>query len=144
MRDLLDALTPEYRALFERARRVAEADERVRAPWLSGSLARGGADAASDLDLLVAVRDDAQCEFARGWREWLPRITPNRDRAAVAVPARSFYSVTPSRERPVVVVETVSKLAASFFRARRVVFDRDGPDARIPPPPTPRASASRS
>jgi len=59
------AVLPEtYRHLFERAVAVLGADERVRALWLSGSLARGVADAASDLDLIVAVADDELDGFA--------------------------------------------------------------------------------
>jgi Nucleotidyltransferase domain len=144
MADPLDALSSGYRALFENARRVCEGDQRVRALWLSGSLARGDADAASDLDLLVAVRDDAVDEFARGWREWLARIT----RTVIARPLPflpgSFYSVTPGRERLDVVVEAVGKLGATFFRTRRVVFDRDGLDALIPAPaPAPGPSRER-
>jgi len=140
MVDGLDALSAGYHALFENARRVCEADERVRAMWLSGSLARGDADAGSDLDLLVAVRDDAVEEFARGWREWLARITPTVIARPLPFLPGSFYSVTPGRERLDVVVEPVSKLGSSFFRTRRLVFDRDGLDARIPaaqPPPGP-------
>lgn len=130
--DALDALPAGYRALFESARRICEDDERVRALWLSGSLARGDADAGSDLDLLLAVRDDALDEFARGWREWLARITPTVIARPLAFLPGSFYSVTPGRERLDVVVEAVGKLTTSFFRTRRVVFDRDGLDALIP------------
>ena len=137
MAGTLDALSSGYRALFESARRVCEADERVRALWLSGSLGRGDADAASDLDLLVAVRDDALDEFARGWREWLARITPTLIARPLPFLPGSFYSVTPGRERLDVVVESAGKLGATFFRARRVVFDRDGLDARVPAPAPP-------
>ena len=37
----LRKLEPGYARIFERALAVVEADERVRALWLSGSLARG-------------------------------------------------------------------------------------------------------
>ncbi len=145
MADPLDALAklpPAYRELLESARRVAEADERVRALWLSGSLARGDADAGSDLDLLVAVRDESLDEFARGWRDWLARITPVVIARPLPFLPGSFYSVTPGRERLDVVVEAAGKLGATFFRARRVVFDRDGLDAQVPAP-NPPAGPSR-
>lgn len=132
MADPLDVLSPSYRALFERARSVAEADARVRALWLSGSLARGDADAASDLDLLVAVRDSSQDEFARGWRDWLAQITKTVIARPLPFLPGSFYAVTPGRERLDVVVEPTSRLATTLFRVRRVVFDRDGLDARVP------------
>jgi hypothetical protein len=132
--DVLAVLTPGYRAIFASARRVLGADERVRALWLSGSLARGDADAASDLDLLVAVSDDALDAFARGWREWLARITPTLIARPLPFLPGSFYAVTPGRERLDVVVEPVGKLASTMFRKRRVVLDRDGLDARVPAP----------
>ena len=50
--------------LVERAQRVLEADERVKAAWLSGSLGRGVADAYSDVDLLVALEKDDFASFA--------------------------------------------------------------------------------
>ena len=80
--DILQVLEPGYDALFDRAVEVFAADQRVRAMWLSGSLGRGDADAMSDLDLIVAVADDALPEFAASWRDWLARITPT----LIAVP----------------------------------------------------------
>ncbi|MEX2208685.1 MAG: nucleotidyltransferase domain-containing protein [Myxococcota bacterium] len=132
--DPLEALPASYRALFERARSVAEADERVRALWLSGSLARGDADAASDLDLLIAVADARLDEFARDWRDWLAKITPTVIARPLPFLPGSFYAVTPGRERLDVVVEPAGKLATTFFRVRLPVFDRDGLDARVPAP----------
>ena len=44
-------------ALLARIRALLQADPRVDAAWLSGSFGRGEADAWSDLDLHVAVRD---------------------------------------------------------------------------------------
>ena len=68
-------LEPGYAHIYQRAVAVFEADERVRALWLSGSLARGDADRASDLDLLLAVRDSDHAEFLAKWRGWLAEIT---------------------------------------------------------------------
>jgi predicted nucleotidyltransferase len=138
----LAALPPAYHALFARAQVVGEADARVRALWLGGSLARGDADAASDLDLLVAVADDAHAEFARDWRAWLARIAPTVIARPLPFLPGSFYSVTPGGERLDVVVEPASKLAATYFRTRALVFDRDGLAACIPHP-APAAGPSR-
>ena len=62
-----------------------EADERVRAMWLSGSLGRGDADAMSDLDLIVAVADDALPEFAAQWQDWLAGDHADADRVVPAL-----------------------------------------------------------
>jgi hypothetical protein len=56
----------------------------------------------------------------------------------------SFYSVTPGRERLDVVVEPAGRIAQTFFRTRRLVFDRDGLAERIPAPaPAPGPSKDR-
>jgi hypothetical protein len=133
--DDIDVLPAGYRDLLERAVEVLAADERVRAVWLSGSLARGDADVASDLDLLVAVADAEHEAFAASWREWLAAITPTVLARPLPFLAGSFYSLTPDCLRLDVVVEPVSMVANSFFHARRVVFDRDGLDASVPDAP---------
>jgi hypothetical protein len=46
-------------ALLRRIEAALRADERVVAAWLAGSLGRGTADALSDIDLWVIVRDEA-------------------------------------------------------------------------------------
>ena len=78
--DILQVLEPGYDALFDHAVEVFTADERVRALWLSGSLGRGDADAMSDLDLIVAVADDALPDFAAQWPDWLARDHADADR----------------------------------------------------------------
>lgn len=86
----LAALPGSYGPLFDRAAAVFEADERVRAMWLHGALARGQADAASDMDISVAIADDG---FAASWRDWLAAITPALTARPIA--AGSFYALTP-------------------------------------------------
>lgn len=48
-------MTEAQAALMEQLVQVLAADPRIRAAWLSGSLARGGGDAWSDVDLTVEV-----------------------------------------------------------------------------------------
>jgi hypothetical protein len=143
----VSVLPPGYQDLFRRARKHFESDERVRAMWLGGSLARGTADAASDLDVIVAVADDAHEGFASSWRTWLGQITPTVLAQELPFARGSFHSVTPGFERFDVVVEPASHTPATFFRTRAVVFDRDGLSGRIPPPapgPGPSADAVRA
>jgi hypothetical protein len=113
---------------------VFAADDRVRALWLSGSLARGVADAASDLDLLIAVRDEDYPAFAASWREALAAITPTVVAQPLPSLPGSFYSVTATGERLDVVMEAVGALPTSQFRYRLPVFDRDGLTALVPAP----------
>jgi hypothetical protein len=134
----LAALGPGYGALFDRAAAVLAADPRVRALWVSGSIARGDADAHSDLDLVAAVADAEFEGFASSWREWLAEITPTVLARQIPFLPGSFYSLTPACERLDVVVERASASRASRL-PREVVFDRDGLDAQRPPraPPAP-------
>jgi predicted nucleotidyltransferase len=139
----LKALPFGYHRLFLRAVEVLAADERVRGLWLSGSLARGTADAASDLDLLVAVADESHDEFATAWRTWLGEITPTVLAEEQWFAKGSFWSITPNFERFDVVVEPVSQVATTLFPVRTVVFDHDGLTATLPserqPGPDPKA-----
>lgn len=128
----LDRLPAGYRELFGRLLAAVRPDERVRAMWLSGSLARGVADAGSDLDVILAVRDADVAGFAEHWREWLAEITPTVLARPLTFAPGSFYSLTPDCLRLDVVVEAVSSLPDSGFRDRVVVLDWDGLDAVVP------------
>ena len=133
----LRALPPRYRPLFDRARRVFLNDERVRAMWLHGAVARGGADAGSDLDVDIAVADEHFDAFTAEWQEWLARITDTV--SAVPIPGMpgSFYALTPTCERLDVITESISALRSSPLTRRLVVFDRDGLTETVPPPNDP-------
>jgi hypothetical protein len=130
----LAALVPSYRPIFDRLLTVCEGDERIRALWLSGSLAKGTADGGSDLDCLLAIRDPDFDEFAARWREWLAAITPTLLARELPFARGAFYSTTTGCERLDVVCEPVSKLPATQFRYRQVVFGRDGLDSAVPAP----------
>jgi hypothetical protein len=130
----LAALVPSYRPIFGRLLAACEDDERIRAFWLSGSLAKGTADGGSDLDCLLAIRDDDFDGFAAGWREWLATITPTLLARELPFARGAFCSTTTGCERLDVVCEPVSKLPTSRFRYRYLIFDRDGLDAAVPAP----------
>jgi predicted nucleotidyltransferase len=72
----LEVLDARYVPLWERARAVLEADERVRSVAVGGSVAAGTADAWSDLDLHVIADADRYDEFLADWPSWLEAITP--------------------------------------------------------------------
>lgn len=122
-----------YGALFDRAAALFEADPRVRGMWLHGALARGAADAGSDLDIDIAVVDESFDDFAGNWREWLAAITPTVSAVPIPGATGSFYALTPTCERIDVITERVSAVATSGLTRRVVVFDRDGLTGTIPP-----------
>lgn len=59
--------TSEQQALVDAVRRALEADHRVEAAWLSGSLGRGQDDAFSDVDVTALVGDGLKHEVSRHW-----------------------------------------------------------------------------
>lgn len=141
--DVVRILDVSYRELLLRATAFLKGDERVRAMWLSGALARGLADKASDLDLIVAIADDALGDFSASWRGWLEEITPT----VLARPLGNlgcFYAVTEGWHRFEVVVEGASSVASSKVRNRIPVFDKDDLSKFIPEPePVPGPSSEQ-
>ena len=67
---------PRYEALYARACEVFGADPRVVRVEVHGSIADGTADAWSDLDLKVIVRDAEFGSVLDEWRAWMDAITP--------------------------------------------------------------------
>jgi hypothetical protein len=135
----LAVLPPGYGPLFDRAAALLAADDRVRAMWVHGAMARGAADAGSDLDVSVAVRDADFGAFAAEWETWLAAITPTL--TARKISDGSFYALTTTCERFDVISEPVGKLSETLVSRRIVVFDKDGLDQLIPPPSDPPPSA---
>src|ERR1700722_15985281 len=131
----LAALPPGYGPLFDRAAAVFAADGRVRGRWGHGAIGRGQADAGSDLDLSLAIRDEDFDQFAGQWRDWLAAITTTL--TARVISAVSLYALTPGCERFDVIAERVSALPGTGLRRRVVVFDRDELTGLIPPPADP-------
>lgn len=130
----LDPLPSPYHVHFATILDALEGDERVRAAWLSGSLARGTADAASDLDLILAVADDAFDSFVDGWSPWLATVVPVL--VANEIPGSRLigYVMTEDFCRIDAVIEPVGRIFESPHRRRTVVLDRDGLDAAVPEP----------
>ena len=123
-----------YRDLLARVAEHVRHDERVRAVWVGGSVARGVADAGSDLDLLLAVADDHFTGFDAGLRAWLSGLAD----LVLAAPLRglpgSLVATTAECLRVDVVAEPVGVVASTAYRHRRPVLDKDGLDAAVPAP----------
>lgn len=126
------ALPPAYHDLFARVVEAVRDDQRIRGVWLSGSLARGTADPGSDLDLLLAVRDEDFEEFTADWRDWLSGITAVLVGNEIPRSQLIFYALTEDMCRIDGVIEPVSRVPDSPHRTRVVVLDRDGLDDRVP------------
>jgi hypothetical protein len=130
----LAPLPPGYTELARRVTGACAADHRVRGLWLVGSIGRGAADAGSDLDVAVAVADEAADEFRRTWPTWLATWTPTVLAAEIPGLPGALYTTTPDCERLDVVIEAASAVATTPYRTRLCVLDKDGLDATIPSP----------
>ncbi|MGA8247453.1 MAG: nucleotidyltransferase domain-containing protein [Nocardioides sp.] len=121
-------LEPGYDALLAVVVRTVEDDDRVRALWLGGSVGRGVADAGSDLDLVLTVREVAPFTDARIWDPLDPVIT-------TPIPGMPgcFAFTTRAGLRVDIVLETLDDLTSSTYTRRVRVLDRDGlePPARV-------------
>ncbi len=130
----ISVLPAGYQLLLDRATEVLAADSRVQAMWVHGSVARGDADALSDLDIIAAVSDDALTDFGDDWCARLDAITPTVMARRFPGPGGSLLSITPECLRMDMWIEAATEVPTSVVRDRRVVFDRADLDARVPPP----------
>jgi predicted nucleotidyltransferase len=71
-----DAVDPRFRGLYDRARQVLEADPRVKALEVAGSIGSGTADPWSDLDIVVVTEAEHHDAFLADRDAWLAAITP--------------------------------------------------------------------
>lgn len=72
--DRLQTRIAEREALLQRATKALQADARVVAAWLVGSLGRGTEDVLSDLDLWVVIADPYYPYVAAGTREYAQKL----------------------------------------------------------------------
>lgn len=72
--DLLFVRRTERTALLQRALRILEQDERIRAAWLFGSLGRGDEDDLSDIDLFTVTADEHLATLAANRHDYVSRL----------------------------------------------------------------------
>lgn len=99
-----------------------EQDERVRASWLGGSLARGNGDDWSDIDLHLAVADPADFDVP----SWLGGLTPLVLADPIPGVPSGYLCVTPEWVHIDVIVHAATGLTQDERQPCRVLLDRDG------------------
>jgi predicted nucleotidyltransferase len=117
----------------QRAAGVLERDERVRAVWLTGSLAAGSADAQSDVDLRVAVRDADFARIAEWWPELVVLVGPVVWRRRWPGPPSEAIigAIALDYTRFDLVVQSAADTQPRALEAARLLFDKDGLAAQI-------------
>ena len=127
-----------YRLVLDRAVEVLGADDRIVALFAVGSVGRGDADIASDLDLLAAVADQGALDgLLANWGPLIDEITPSVYRRLLG--GHIVTLVTPSWER--VDIAFLPANITSFVTSgpATVLFDRGDTD-----PPSAPVAALRS
>jgi len=126
-----------YADVLGRVVAALDADRRVVALWLGGSLGRGVADAGSELDLIVTVADhEADDVIAAGAATWA-FLEPVVIREIPGTPG-CFALTTAEGLRVDIVLEWELDVAETPYRHRVPVFDR-----RRTPTPVPVADEER-
>ena len=128
----MEPLGSRYWAVLARAVGRLESDDRVVAVFVTGSVGRGFADAASDLDLLIITADDTLDSLLADSLAFVSGVVgPTVLARRLGVGQRAYTTITPTWERVDLSIVPVSA-AARFNRADVVeVFDRDDIRSRM-------------
>lgn len=117
--------------LIAKSQAVLERDPRVRAMWLAGSLGRGDADAYSDVDLLVAVAEEALPSVLAEAEQILRRVASLVLFRQVVPGAPVFSTITDEWLRLDLVIVKPADVAHRARTSVRALFDRDGLSASL-------------
>jgi hypothetical protein len=124
-------------AFMTRAADALRADDRVRALWLTGSLAAGTGDAWSDVDLRAAIRGDAFAALRDGtwrWRDLVESVAPVVWARRWPGPPDELIlgAITKEYVRFDLVAQSAADLRPRHLTAARALFDTDGLAERVP------------
>ena len=126
-------MTPQQQALLDQLLAALAADRRVRSAWLSGSLARGGGDRWSDVDVTVVVDQPDLPAVIAAFRTSRPDLPEQVFRQLVH--GRIVSSITPDWDRFDLSFLTPAEFAVQDGTGLRRLLGEDDP----PPPREPGA-----
>jgi predicted nucleotidyltransferase len=124
----LDPIEARHAAVLQNLIEVAEADDRVVAAWLQGSRADGTADPFSDIDLYLAISDEAYESFDR--IEFIERAA----RVLVHAELPGNLGVVCLVQGPVkldLLVEKISAIGQMQRPAAKMLVDKDDVEAKL-------------
>ncbi len=124
------ALPPQCTGLLRQAVAVWQRDEGVPAVGVTGPVAAGPADRASDLDLTVTLADGAERGFSADWPTWRAAVADLVLARAVG-PDRVWTMGTSEWLRWDVLAEPAAALAAPVASPRLAAWDPAGIAARL-------------
>src|ERR1700683_4830530 len=112
--------------LIQRIIDVLQADDRVRATWLGGSLGRGAGDRYSDVDLVAIVAEENRAGFVAEWDGIVATIASVVLTNRLSFPSSTVFSqVTADWLRFDVSVITPASLDRYTASTVRPLFDKD-------------------
>lgn len=112
----------------EQAAVILRQDERIRILWLTGSLAKGTADAQSDVDLRVAVRAEDFATIDQWWQDLLNQVGPLVWKYRWPGPPDEAIlgAITVDYLRFDVVIQSLHDTRPRTLGAAQLIFDKDG------------------
>lgn len=118
--------------LLTRARDALRRDDRIAAAFVTGSLARGNADAQSDLDLLL-ISDASFPAVVDEWETLVDAVAPTVFRRRFGQPPSVIATaITPDWCRFDLVVQPVSEVSRRTHGPSLALFDREGARITLP------------
>jgi predicted nucleotidyltransferase len=111
----------------EQAAMILRKDERVRILWLTGSLAKGTADAQSDVDLRAAVRVEDFTTIGQWWQDLLDQLAPTvwKHRWPGPPDEAILGAITTDYVRFDVVIQSILDTRPRTLEAAQLLFDKD-------------------
>jgi len=119
--------TAKLSAFAEQAAINLREDERVRILWLTGSLAKGTADAQSDVDLRAAVRAEDFATVDQWWQDLLDQVAPTVWKYRWPGPSDEAIlgAITTNYVRFDVVIQSLQDTRPRMLEAAQLIFDKD-------------------
>ena len=135
-----NSLPPQIQAIIDRFISICQADERITAAFLTGSFARGTADAYSDLDFCLMTRSDAYQDFIAGKKDFIDRLGEPLFLEDFDLPDMPFF-IFPNDVECELAICSQDRLARLYSIPYRVLLDKQGvfPEGLFTPPATPPA-----
>jgi len=122
-----------FAAFIERVAVALYQDSRVRILWLTGSLAAGTGDAASDVDFRAGVQPEQFANIGEWWPQLVDSIAPNVWKQQGPGPSDEVLAnvITLDFIRFDLILQSVTDTTPRSFNAAHVLFDKDGIAERI-------------
>jgi hypothetical protein len=125
------APTEQFEFLADITARLRD-DPRIRAAWLFGSLAGDNADAFSDVDLLLAVADDALTALVADWRSFVAGLSPTIALQRIGQDTHpTFVAIAPGYLRFDLTLCAAGVPQTHGYDPAQLLFDHDGVAARM-------------